>query len=104
MPCGCVLLSARIGKKRSITNGRVVEADGVVIERSVPIGRVVGAGGEAEERPGALGGVAVGIASVWCWGRESCSGSRRKRKAGERERDEKETASKRRAVNRFSEV
>src|SRR6476469_412062 len=102
MACGCVPLSARIGKKRSVTNGRVVKADGVVIERSVTIGRVVGAGGEAEERPAALSRVAVGIASVWCWGRERRARCRRKGKAGQRERDEKETASQRRAVNRFS--
>jgi hypothetical protein len=104
MPCGCVPLSGRISKKRSVTNGRVVKPGGVVIERSVTIGRIVGAGGKTEERPAALSRVAIGISSIWWWGRESRSRCERKRKADERDGDEKETASEGRAANRFSEV
>src|SRR5438445_547712 len=65
--------------------------------------RVADAVGEAEKRPAGLGRVAVGIATVWGWGRENCLRSGRKREAGERERDEeKESASQSRAVNRCS--
>src|SRR5439155_21166864 len=56
-------------------------------------GRVAEAGCKAEKRILALGGVVAGIACVWCW--VNRSGRRRKRKADEHERNEKERAQRR---------
>src|SRR5437899_2317540 len=94
---GSVAAAGGVAKKRFNTVGRVVAAGCVVIERVKPDCRVAAAGCEVEEGISALSGVEVGIASVRWWvDRSSC---RRKRKAGEREGDEKETESQRRSVH-----
>src|SRR5439155_1065629 len=85
---GCVFI------ERSITVGRVEVADGGVNERFPTDCRVAGAhavaGCERVEGVITLSRVAAGIASVRRWENRSRCG--RKRKAGEDERHEKETA------------
>jgi len=61
-----------------------------VIERLITQGRIPDTGGTAKESVRALGRVAAPIASIRCWANRLRH--RRKRKAGERDRDERETA------------
>ena len=96
---GRVVIAGCVAVERCITVGHVVVASCGGSERGKTIGRVVCAGGEAEKRTIALSGVAVGIASVRCRGNPESFRGRRKRKAAERQRDEKETAPPRPAAN-----
>ena len=62
-------------------------------------GCVGGATDEALQSKITLGSIVAGIAAIWCWAnRES---RRRKRQAGKRERQQKETASSNRRTNQI---
>jgi len=91
-----------VAKERLKTAGRVVVAAGVVIERLKTNSRVLAAvvgryASKRKESIGALGGVAVGIASIGQWANRSHR--RRKPKTGERQRDEQESESQRRPAD-----
>jgi hypothetical protein len=86
-----------VAKERLKTGRGVLIADSSVIEGLITEGGIPDAGCEAKKSVLALSGVAAGIAPVRCRGNRL--NSRRKRKAAERERDEKETAPQRRAAD-----
>ena len=68
-------------------NWGVVRAGCVAMQRIKPHRRIVGTSREVEERIFTLSGVLVGIASVQCW--IDGANRRRKRKAAERDDDQK---------------
>ena len=83
------------------THSRIAgAASDVEVKRKLPNGSIPDAGYGLAKGTLSLSGVEARIASVRCWdNRLHC---RQKRKAGEQERDEKETESHRRAADRIS--
>src|SRR5207245_9080428 len=96
---GGVAAAGCVADERVRTVGRVEVAGCVAIERTKTHCRVVQSGCEAEEGPLSLSCVAVAQVSVRLY---FCLSGRRKRKAGERNCAEKETAPQRRSADRIS--
>ncbi|SRR6266478_7659305 len=95
-----IVRGSAIFKERRKTGGRVKRAGCDINERLVTISRVLLSGCETKKGLSSLSGVPIGVASVrWRTNRLRCG---RKREAREHERDEKESAPRRRAASRIS--
>ena len=80
-------------------NPHVPTTGSIVKERTCTHGRIGDPASEVEQSVRTLSGVGAGIASVRGRSNPESVRGRTKRKAAERERDEKETAPQRRAVD-----
>ena len=100
-PNGHVKVAGGVVGKRRRTNRHVETAGSIVMKRIETDSGIGDAASEAEQSVIALSGVGAGIAAIRCRGREKRLRSWRKRKAGEQQQHEKQTASQRRPANRI---